>query len=411
MSERHSSGPTPRSKPAKPAKPYADFPLFPHASGRWCKKIRGKQVYFGPWADPDAALAKYLATKDTLHAGLTPRDTSAALTVFTLCGRFLTMKKSRLDTGELRQRTYDEYANTCKLLIKALGKNRLVVDLRPDDFARLRDSLAKKWGPVRLGNAIQYIRSVFKFGADAALMDRPIQFGPGFARPSKRTLRVERAKKGLRMFEAADLRRLLGCPPWRPLTTVPFHAMILLGINCGYGNADCALLPLTAVNLDGGWIQFYRPKTGISRRCRLWPETIAALRQALDARPMPRDDAESHLFFVTKFGAGWDKSGREGNHANPISWEMKKLLKKLDLHRAGLGFYALRHTFETIGGEARDQVAVDAIMGHARDDMASVYRERISDERLEAATNHVRRWLFGHELPHKNAPAAMTLSK
>jgi len=61
----------------------------------------------------------------------------------------------------------------------------------------------------------------------------------------------------------------------------------------------------------------------------------------------------------------------------------------------GRNFYALRHTFETIGGDSRDQIAVDAIMGHARDDMASGYREWISDERLIAVTNHVRGWLFG----------------
>ena len=59
-------------------------------------------------------------------------------------------------------------------------------------------------------------------------------------------------------------------------------------------------------------------------------------------------------------------------------------------------FYALRHTFETIGGEAKDQVAVDHIMGHIRDDMASVYRERISDERLKAVSDHVRKWVFGN---------------
>ena len=62
----------------------------------------------------------------------------------------------------------------------------------------------------------------------------------------------------------------------------------------------------------------------------------------------------------------------------------------------GRGFLtALRHTFETIGGESRDQVAVDHIMGHARDDMASRYRERISDERLKAVTETIHRWLFG----------------
>ena len=81
---------------------------------------------------------------------------------------------------------------------------------------------------------------------------------------------------------------------------------------------------------------------------------------------------------------------------DPVCKEFSKLIKFLKLHRPGLGFYALRHSFETIGGESRDQVAVNYIMGHAptANDMASVYRERISDERLRAVTDHVYNWLF-----------------
>jgi integrase len=69
-------------------------------------------------------------------------------------------------------------------------------------------------------------------------------------------------------------------------------------------------------------------------------------------------------------------------------------LKRLKLKRPTLSFYALRHTFETIAGESRDQVAVDAIMGHVDQSMAAAYRERISNDRLTHVANTVRSWLF-----------------
>src|SRR2546421_8295198 len=106
MSEHH---PTAPAAAVKPAKPYPDFPLFPHATGRWAKKIRGKMHYFGPWDDPDGALAKYLEQKDDLHAGRKPRPDTAATTVKDVTNAFLNHKQALLDAGELSPHTWANY--------------------------------------------------------------------------------------------------------------------------------------------------------------------------------------------------------------------------------------------------------------------------------------------------------------
>jgi integrase len=111
------------------------------------------------------------------------------------------------------------------------------------------------------------------------------------------------------------------------------------------------------------------------------------LREAIEKRPEPRKVVDAPLVFITRHGANWTKN-------TAIAQEFLYLTNRLGLNE-GLGFYALRHTFRTVGDEARDQPAVDFIMGHEVPHISAVYRERISDERLRAVTDHVHAWLFG----------------
>lgn len=372
----------------KPAKPYDDFPLFPHATRRWAKKIRGKLHYFGPWEDPEAALKKYLAEKDDLHAGRKPRESAEGVTVRNVVNAFLTHKKSLLDSGELSPHTWAKYETAAELVAKHFGRGRLASDVGPEDFAGLRKKMTKRWGVYRLGDFIQHVRSIFKYGFDARLLPLPVSFGPGFARPTKKAQRLHKAAQGAKLFTAEEIRRMVGG------ASVQLKAMLLLGINCGFNNSDCGNLPLSAVDLDNAVIDYPRPKTGIVRRCPLWAETVQALREALAARPDPKKPEDAGLVFLTRCGHSWAKD----KYTSSIVLEVRKLLGRLGINgRKRLGFLTLRHTFRTVADGAKDQPSADYIMGHEVPHMSSIYREGIAAERLKAVTDYVRQWLYGDQ--------------
>jgi integrase len=195
------------------------------------------------------------------------------------------------------------------------------------------------------------------------------------------------------MLEAQELRQIIDA------ASKPLRAMVLLGINAGLGNMDCATLPQTAINY--GWLNFPRPKTGIARRCPLWPETAAAIEAALATRPKAADKDDAGLVFITTYGSRWVRDSGASRRDN-VSDQFAQLLDRLGLHRPRTGFYTLRHTFRTVADAARDPVAIDLIMGHTDPSMAGHYRERIDDSRLQAVAAHVRAWLFG-EVPTDDA--------
>ena len=126
--------------------------------------------------------------------------------------------------------------------------------------------------------------------------------------------------------------------------------------------------------------------------------------------PTPKDKADANLIFITKYGHRWVRTTGEKNAPiDAVLNEFGKLLRaprcphcgslQADatpakctackrkpakgqtwgkLKRAGLGFYALRHTFRTVADATKDFPAIRLIMGHADASIDDVYREKIT---------------------------------
>ena len=80
-------------------------------------------------------------------------------------------------------------------------------------------------------------------------------------------------------------------------------SLIMLGLNCGFGNSDIGTLRLNDVDLEAGTVSHPRPKTGVERDFNLWPETVQILKAYLKKhRGKPIDEDASDLFFVNRRG-------------------------------------------------------------------------------------------------------------
>ena len=235
-------------------------------------------------------------------------------------------------------RTFRDYYKTCAGLIEQFGRERLGADLRPEDFSAYRAKLDKRFGKVSLKNEINRVSIVFNFAYPVSnkkshqerLIDKPVAFGSGFDRPSAKALRGVRNEAGEKLFTRDEVLRILdalagnkvvtgrtdedgkiiidddGQPETITLKTNPvMRTMVLLGMNCGFGNTDVAKLPKSAVDPKAGWIDFPRRNTEIKRRIPIWAETIDALKAAIAIRPAPTDPSGKGLCFLTGQGRPW----------------------------------------------------------------------------------------------------------
>ena len=402
------------SKAAKPTWPYpSQVVMTAHASGQWCKKIRGKIHYFGRWDDQDAALALYQAIGPDLHAGRTPRQVAGNITnavlVRDVANAFVEAKTDALDADAIGSNTWRDYKHITDFVVQHLLKTRRVVDLGPRDFADLRAAAAKHYGPHTVGKLVVITRMIFRHAYDTDLITEPMRFGDAFRKPGRKQIRKVRARAGRQVFERDECRDIIHGVITSARRSHHLYAMILLGINLGFGQSDCSGLALDHVRLNdrrGPVIDFPRPKTGEPRTGPLWPITAAALQRVIAERQSPRASVIADVgfggpVFVTNHGYTYcrDRVSRVGgvidktSRSDMITPDFDRLRRLIGLKDAP-AFYGLRHTFRTIADAAGDQHAIHRIMGHALPGMSDVYVEDISVDRCRKVANHVHDWLF-----------------
>lgn len=364
-------------------------------TGQYRKKYSGKTLYLG--SDPDHVLDQWLSKTELVEnelLGKPNRSTNTPLTLSDLCNRFLADKEAEVTSGELSQVTFDQYFQYAKRLTGFFGRDKLVSDLGSDDFARLKADLSKPKAQKRggkivrkakqklslngLASKIRHIKVFFNYAYGEGWIDQLPWGSKSFKAPTPKAIKKATAGKKPKQATAKEIRTLIESADdtWK--------ALILYAINTGSGNFDASLLQWSDIGEDG-WIEKPRHKTGEYRRFKLWPETI----EAINKLPKSKD---GYVFHSSQGALLVPKSKQ-----NPVTVGFTKLADKAGVNRESLTFYSMRHTFQTIADEALDFVATQIIMGHKRTSISDKYRGKISDERLMAVTNHVRKWLFGSD--------------
>jgi hypothetical protein len=415
-----------RDDAGKPIPPRKDWPLTANGNGQWSKKFKGTVYYFGRWDDWRDAETDYLKRWPLIVAGLpdphTQRTTVTpdASTFEAVANLFLAAKLELVERARIKRPHYEAIRRELTYLLdyQPAGdaqtfRHRNPNTVTPEAWGKFSLKLEDDYGVDTRKRMVATFRSLSRYGAENGYCEA-FKFAGKLAFVSKGEVRADRRQKerqrGALLYPAAQVPLILNA------CDMPLDAMFLLSINCGMYAGDCAALPLGALDLAAGVMDFDRVKSGVQRVAYLWPETVTALKhaiahrpkvdevklaQALDAwkrnKPQGREAIRqwelrkpdwNNLVFLTRFGVPWVRDNASGNgdatsHQDGVGLEFRKVLLALDVKhkggvgglkfkRQGLAFKAGRHTFYT-HARAIHEHAANYIMAHAREDMGEWY--------------------------------------
>jgi integrase len=343
----------------------SDHNLTEHPRG-WVKTINGKTRWIcSKTAAPTAEDADriYVEKFQELWRAKSIPTTKGALLVRDLCNLWVDRQHQRFEAGEISKVSYLEYEDSARDFADAVGSGTRLEHLAPNHFADARALFASRFAAHRLSKWLILTRSMFKWAMGHPLRLRAPDYGDCYDLPKRKQFRVERAARGRQIFTADEIHLLL------ELANPAMRAVILLGVNCAFGQTDICSITSAAIHTNTSWIVFPRTKTAVPRRIPMWPETAAAISVLEHGK---------RLFGYT---------------ANGINANWRRLLSRAKGVEQ-IGFYGLRRTWRTWADNARDQRAAETIMGHVLGDVGSLYVDHVSDSRLIAVSNHVRSRLF-----------------
>ena len=351
-----------------------------------------------------------------------------------IANAYLTRKLRQVEVGRLTEDTLNEYTGAIKEFCDHVGATTRFCDLASHHFSDFADALGKRFGLYRLQKYLIIVRMLFRWAGPApggvGLVPALPDYGDAFRLPARSEFRrakhLARAADGVKRYTSAQVREqldgkvvnikrkrkmLLKSGETKIVKDVQerhrrpskaLKAMILLALNGGFGNRDCAYLPITIAEpaLRDGWMDYARDKTGAERLFWLWPETRAALEAWWAARQKIKPAKGSvnlwgverdykDLFFLTKEGRPWVVGKKD-----QIGMRYAALLRALG--QTSRGFRSLRRTCRTVLAETAQELAVDMIMGHADDaqDMARTYTVEVSREIIRTVCQHGREKLL-----------------
>ncbi len=234
-------------------------------------------------------------------------------------------------------------------------------DLALDDFEKLRSTqISKTRDALRcgLGNEINRVKAV------PAAWPTTGWFRSRFttARISEdhhsKTLRKARAERGPKIFEVMEIRQMVSLAS-QPLCDDLVGDQLRVGAKRHF-----QLAANSAIDLASGWLTYPRPKTGDQMLLlAMARKTAKAIKAAIAIRPEPpRTPRILAWHSLRNMLRGWTRMNDNGTVVCGVTQQFRKLLKSSGIN-GERGFYCLRRGFETIGGDSRDQVAVDFVMG------------------------------------------------